>query len=79
MFGVVPRTNEGVLEMLHENQKLAHSIKESASILGIGVTKIYQEISEGRLKARKFGKRTLVTAEALSQWLNNLPAIGEGK
>lgn len=63
--------------MLHENQKLAHSIKESADILGIGVTKVYQEISKGRLKARKFGKRTLVTTEALSEWLQALPAIGE--
>lgn len=63
--------------MLHENLKLAHSIKESASILGIGVTKIYKEISEGRLKARKFGKRTLITTEALSEWINALPAIGE--
>lgn len=63
--------------MLHENPKLAHSIKESASILGIGVTKIYQEINEGRLKAQKFGKRTLITAKALSEWLNSLPAIGE--
>ncbi len=63
--------------MLHENLKLAHSIKESASILGIGVTRLYQEINAGRLKARKSGKRTLITSEALAEWLNALPAICE--
>lgn len=63
--------------MQNQNEKLAHSIKESANILGIGVTKLYAEIREGRLQARKFGKRTLISSEALASWLNSLPKIGE--
>lgn len=63
--------------MQNQHEKLAHSVKDSASILGIGITKIYQEIGEGRLKARKFGNRTLITAEALSEWLNALPEMGK--
>lgn len=62
--------------MSHENKKLAHSVKEAATILGIGVTKIYKEIGEGRLKCKKFGKRTLITGNALEEWLNALPSLG---
>ncbi len=62
--------------MQNQTGKLAHSVKESANILGIGVTKIYKEIGEGRLKARKFGKRTLITGDALEEWLNALPSLG---
>lgn len=65
--------------MLHENQKLAYSIKESSVLLGVGVTKVYSEIKSGRLRAQKFGRRTLITAEALSQWLNSLPQLGEAE
>lgn len=62
--------------MQNQTGKLAHSIKEAANILGIGVTKVYKEIGEGRLKARKFGKRTLITGDALENWLNALPIVG---
>ena len=59
------------------NEKLAYSVKEAAIILGIGMTKVYQEIGEGRLQMKKFGRRTLITSEALKEWLNSLPAMGE--
>ncbi len=45
----------------------------AANVAGIGLTKLYEEIKSGRLKAKKFGKRTLVTAAALEDWLNSLP------
>jgi excisionase family DNA binding protein len=63
--------------MSHENPKLAYSIKESSALLGVGVTKLYAEIKTGNIRACKFGKRTLITAEALAEWLNALPAIGK--
>ncbi len=53
--------------------KLSYGPVSAASIAGIGLTKLYEEIKAGRLKAKKFGKRTLVTAAALEDWLNNLP------
>lgn len=63
--------------MQNHSEKLAYSIKEASTLLGIGVTKTYQEIREGRLQMKKFGRRSLITAEALKQWLNSLPAMGE--
>ena len=61
-----------------QNRKLADSPKEAAENLGIGLTKLYQEIAAGRLKALKAGKRTLITSQAQSDWINNLPIIQEG-
>jgi excisionase family DNA binding protein len=36
---------------------------------------IYEAIREGRLEARKFGRRTLITDEALERFLNSLPPL----
>ena len=50
------------------------SISEACAVAGIGRTKIYQAISNGNLKARKCGKRTLV----LRDDLRGLPRITSG-
>ena len=44
--------------------KLAYSIPEFCKIAGVGKTKAYEEIAAGRLKAKKAGSRTLITAES---------------
>jgi excisionase family DNA binding protein len=49
------------------------SVSEACAVAGIGRTKIYQAISEGRLKARKCGKRTLVLRNDLRDFLTSLP------
>jgi excisionase family DNA binding protein len=49
------------------------TISEACAIAGIGRTKIYEAISEGRLKARKCGKRTLILKNELRQFLESLP------
>ncbi|MCC6597495.1 MAG: helix-turn-helix domain-containing protein [Alphaproteobacteria bacterium] len=63
--------------MQNPNDIVAYSIDAAAKASHTGRTKLYAEIKAGRLRAIKLGKRTLVTAEALSEWLNSLPAIGE--
>ena len=50
------------------------SISEACAVAGIGRTKIYQAISDGNLKARKWGKRTLVLRQDLRAFLNSLPS-----
>ena len=44
------------------------------AIAGIGRTKIYQAINDGHLKARKYGKRTLILRSELHEFLANLPS-----
>lgn len=52
------------------------SIDDACLVAGIGRTKIYEAISEGRLRARKLGKRTLILRADLSSFLDNLPMVG---
>ena len=59
--------------------KLSFSIKDAADHTGIGRTKIYQAINQGDLKARKFGKRTLILREDLVNFLDNLASYEGGQ
>jgi excisionase family DNA binding protein len=54
---------------------LAASVEDSCRILGIGKTKLYEEIAAGRLKARKIGKKTLLPTEQFPAWLQSLKPI----
>jgi excisionase family DNA binding protein len=51
------------------------SILEACRIAGIGRTKIYQAIADKSLKARKFGKRTIILRDDLQDFLAALPLV----
>ncbi len=42
---------------------------------GLGRDSIYKSIREGRLKAKKFGRRTIVLASDLQAFLASLPEM----
>ena len=46
-------------------EPLAYSIADACRVSSIGRTRLYQLISEGRLEARKLGRRTLIPASSL--------------
>jgi excisionase family DNA binding protein len=52
---------------------LAHSPKAVCALLGCGLTTLYSEIAAGRIEARKIGRKTLVTDDALRAYLASLP------
>jgi hypothetical protein len=54
---------------------VAYSIAEAARAAAIGTTKLRNEIRDGRLRARKLGKRSIVTANDLENWAAALPDI----
>jgi hypothetical protein len=60
--------------------KLAYTIDElvdeGAGPGGPKRTKIYQDIKEGKLKARKAGRRTLILADDYRAYLQALPEAG---
>jgi hypothetical protein len=58
--------------------QLAYSIEETARITSVGRTGLYAEIKAGRLKARKAGRRTVLLADDIRQWLVSLPQINGG-
>jgi excisionase family DNA binding protein len=46
-------------------EPLAYSVADACRVSSIGRTRLYQLIGEGRLQARKIGKRTLIPASSL--------------
>ena len=48
-----------------EFEPLAYSVADACRVSSIGRTRLYQLIGEGRLEAKKIGKRTLIPAASL--------------
>ena len=58
-----------------DNTVGAFSITQVMARTGLGRDAIYREIREGRLPARKFGRRTLIVAADLKNFLESLPRM----
>ena len=54
----------------------AYSIPDVMHALSVGRDKIYGLIREGRLPARKIGRRTVVLESDLQAFLESLPRLG---
>ena len=52
--------------------QMSLSIEEAQAATGIGRTKLYQAINTGALRARKFGKRTIILRNDLETFLSSL-------
>jgi excisionase family DNA binding protein len=57
---------------LAELEKRLFSVENIMQMLGIGRTKVYQEMDSGRLRSVKVGRRRLVSAAALEEFINQL-------
>ena len=53
----------------------ARSIDQFCQCFGVGRTTAYEQIKLGRLRARKVGKRTIITDDDAEEWLRNLPQV----
>ena len=51
------------------------SIDEAASALGIGRSRLYNEVGAGRLRSIKIGRRRLVAAGSIADFIAATPAI----
>lgn len=53
--------------------RLAYSVSDACRVLGIGRTRFYQLIAEGKIEARQCGGRTLIPADSLRNFIAYLP------
>ena len=53
----------------------AMSLARFSEDYAIGRTKAYEELRSGRLRARKIGKRTIISHDDAEAWLQRLPAM----
>ena len=57
-------------------QKHLITLKEFASVYSISRASIYREVTAGRLRFVKIGKRSLIDTEDAEQWRAALPRTG---
>jgi len=57
------------------HQQLLYTITQCCRMAAIGRTKFYELIANGEIPVRKIGKKTLVAASDLHDWVERLPAI----
>ena len=60
--------------MKPETTVLTFSIRDACTAIGIGRTKLYSLINDGKLDARAIGGRTVIPAASLQSFVANLPA-----
>ena len=52
--------------------KIAYSIKELAEALGCGINKSYELVNSGKLKSFKVGKKIMIPAKSLDDFIESL-------
>ena len=62
-------------EQQRRARQRAMSLSEFCEQYGPGRTTAYEEIKNGRLRARKIGKRTVITTDDAEKWLQSLPVV----
>jgi excisionase family DNA binding protein len=58
---------------------IAYSIRGAAEATGLSKTSIYDLLSQGKLRAVKHGKRTLILERDLRQWSEGLPSVAQAR
>jgi excisionase family DNA binding protein len=57
-------------------QQLLYTITQCCQMAAIGRTKFYQLVASGEIPVRKVGKKTLVAATDLHDWIDRLSPSG---
>ncbi|MAO57320.1 MAG: hypothetical protein CMM61_16720 [Rhodospirillaceae bacterium] len=69
------QTTRAQHKRLGDTPRLAFTVDEVSTISALGRTTLYSKIGSGELRARKCGKKTLILAEDLRQFLSDLETV----
>jgi hypothetical protein len=58
-----------------QSPPLAHSIEEARKLASCGRTTLHHALKSGALRGRKLGRRTIILADDLRNWLAHLPSV----
>lgn len=64
-------------EFIRPQTKLAYSIDDTAHLMSIGKTKVFELIKEKKLESFKYGGRRLITLDAIKKCLETLQNEGQ--
>ncbi|WP_081863098.1 helix-turn-helix domain-containing protein [Azospirillum argentinense] len=56
-----------------QTNQIALSVAEAKAKIGVGTTKFYELLNEGKIEAVKVGRKTLVLTDSLEKYVANLP------
>lgn len=68
-----PSTQENTMR---NGDALLYSIQDTVTQTGLSRTKLYEELTAGRLRSVKVGRRRMVPAVALEAWIESLDDAG---
>ena len=57
-----------------DNRQVAYNTDSFREKFDIGKTKLHEELNAGRQKARRLGRKIIITHDDAIAWLNSLPA-----
>jgi hypothetical protein len=63
------------IERSRRERQRAMSLNQFCERYNIGRTKVYEQIKQRRLKARKCGARTIIAEDDAEEWFNSLPQV----
>lgn len=58
---------------------LAVPVTEACRMVGLGKSKLYEEIARGRITAKKLGNRTVILVASLRDYLDCAPTLGDAE
>ena len=67
--------SERLFSPMMDNHDGALTVDGFCRKYGIGRTSFYEEVTAGHLKAKKYGKRTMIERAEARRWFANLPSF----